>query len=271
MDSSDTSTDADRTNPTSEEPQAAACPICRGAGYYVLEVPYGHPQFGELIACHCKDEEQQRVRALKLLRMSNLEPFQEKTFENFDRSVTGVQRAFARAYEFARQPRGWLVLMGGFGCGKTHLAAAIANEMLKINYEVLFTVVPDILDHLRATFGPTSEVAYDERFEQIRNAKMLILDDLGTENATPWAREKLYQIINHRYNYSLPTVITTNREPKAIDPRILSRMEDVVLCPERIIIEAGDYRRLPVEQRFSTRRRRNEPRGGYEPRGGWQS
>lgn len=226
----------------------------------MLDVAYGDPNFGRLIACHCKDEETQRLRGEKLLRISNLEPFRDKTFENFDRTMPGVARAFTRAFEFARNPRGWLILYGGYGCGKTHLAAAIANEVLKLNYEVLFTVVPDLLDHLRSTFGPNSEVAYDERFEQVRNAKLLILDDLGTENATAWAREKLYQIINHRYNYSLPTVITSNRDPKDIDPRILSRMEDAVLCPERIIIEAGDYRRLSVEQRFSTRKRRAEGR-----------
>jgi DNA replication protein DnaC len=228
----------------------------------VLDVVFGDPNFGRLITCHCKDEELQRNRGQKLLKISNLEPFREKTFENFDRSIPGVGRAFARSMDYARNPRGWLILYGGYGCGKTHLAAAIANDVLKLNYEVLFTVVPDILDHLRSTFGPTSEVAYDERFEQIRGAKLLILDDLGTENATPWAREKLYQIINHRYNYSLPTVITSNRDPKEIDPRILSRMEDAVLCPERIIIEASDYRRLSVEQRFSARKRRVEGRPG---------
>jgi DNA replication protein DnaC len=234
------------------------CDTCQGAGYYVRDVAYGHPDFGRLITCHCKDDELQRLRGEKMLKMSNLEPFRDKTFENFDRTIPGVGRAFARAQEFARHPRGWLILYGGYGCGKTHLAAAIANELVNVHYEVLFTVVPDLLDHLRSTFGPTSEIEYDERFEQVRNAKLLVLDDLGTENATSWAREKLYQIINHRYNYSLPTVITTNREPKEIDPRILSRMEDAVLCPERIVIDAGDYRRLSVEQRFSTRKRRVE-------------
>lgn len=224
------------------------------------DVHYGHPDFGRLIPCHCKDDEIQRLRSLKLLRISNIEPFRDKTFENFDRNVPGVARAFSRAMEFARNPRGWLILYGDYGCGKTHLAAAIANEVLKMNTEVLFTVVPDLLDHLRSTFGPHSEVAYDERFDQVRGAKLLILDDLGTENATPWAREKLYQIINHRYNYALPTVITSNREPKDIDPRILSRMEDMALCPERIMLDAGDYRRLSVDQRFGARKRRPEPR-----------
>ncbi len=92
------------------------------------------------------------------------------------------------------------------------------------NSNVLFAVVPDLLDHLRATFDPGSGVAYDERFNAIRSAFLLILDDLGTENTTPWAREKLYQLINHRYNEQLPTIITSNQEYKLIDERILSRL-----------------------------------------------
>jgi DNA replication protein DnaC len=128
--------------------------------------------------------------------------------------------------------------------------------LLKVHFQVLFAVVPDLLDHLRSTFGPNSETAYDERFELIRSARLLVLDDLGTENTTPWAREKLFQIINHRYNYSLPTVITSNRKPDDIEPRIASRMFDAVLCSEVIVIEAGDYRRLTPQQRVSGMRRR---------------
>ncbi len=56
-------------------------------------------------------------------------------------------------------------------------------------------VVPDLLDHLRATFSPSSTVSLDRRFEEVRTTPLLILDDLGTQSATPWAREKLYQIV----------------------------------------------------------------------------
>lgn len=232
-----------------------SCSYCRGAGYYLLEVPYGHPDFGQLMTCQCRATEKQQQRRQRLLEMSNLGPFQEKTFENFDARVAGVGRAHTRALNFARQPQGWLILMGNYGCGKTHLAAAIANEVLQHHmFTVLFAVVPDLLDHLRGTFGPSSEVAYDERFEQIRSAHLLILDDFGTENATPWAREKLYQLFNHRYNYRLPTVITSNRDPKDIDPRIFSRMSDRELCDEITIIDAGDYRRILPSQRVEQRR-----------------
>jgi hypothetical protein len=118
----------------------------------------------------------------------------------------------------------------------------IANEALERQEQVLFTVVPDLLDHLRATFGPQSTVAYDERFELVRAVPLLILDDLGTESATQWAREKLYQLVNHRYNERLATVITTNLKPEAIEPRIYSRLCDAA-CGAIITIVGQDFRR----------------------------
>jgi DNA replication protein DnaC len=90
--------------------------------------------------------------------------------------------------------------------------------------------VPDLLDHLRATFSPNSNVSLDRRFEEVRKSRMLILDDLGTQSATPWAREKLYQLFNYRYNAELPTVITTSSKTKDLDPRLYSRMQDGRLC-----------------------------------------
>lgn len=230
------------------------CPICKGIGYYLLDVPVGDPNFGVLITCCCRRAEKERRAREQLLRMSNMAAFADKTFETFDDTVWGVRRAYRRAREYARNPSGWLILFGNYGCGKTHLAAAIANELLKRDFELIFANVPDLLDHLRSTFGPSSEVGYDARFDLIRNIPLLILDDLGTENTTPWAQEKLYQIINHRYNYRLPTVITCNRSPSEIEGRILSRMSDRSLCEEMIVIDAGDYRPYPLEQRRAGRR-----------------
>jgi DNA replication protein DnaC len=234
------------TRPISE----STCQHCNGAGYFKEAVPFGHPNFGKLFPCICKQQEKQQRNAHKLYEISNLAPFRDKTFETFNSTVHGVQRAYIRATKYAQSPDGWLILFGNYGSGKTHLAAAIANKLLNDNYTVLFAVVPDLLDHLRATFGPSSEVEYDDRFETIRDVQVLILDDLGTENTTPWAREKLFQIINHRYNLALSTVITSNREPKDIDPRVFSRMSDRDLCEEHTILDAGDYRRMTMDERY---------------------
>ena len=63
----------------------------------------------------------------------------------------------------------------------------LSPEQIAEYHERGFIVVPDLLDHLRATFQPGSAVSYDERFNEVRRARLLVLDDLGTQNATPWA------------------------------------------------------------------------------------
>lgn len=172
-------------------------------------------------------------------RLSALPLYARMTFGNFSlrerdklsaEERDNLERGFRLAQAFAEKPRGWLVFSGTYGCGKTHLAAAIGNYQAGLGQPPLFVVVPDLLDHLRSTFSPNSSTSYDEIFEEVRSAHLLILDDLGTQSATPWAREKLYQIFNHRYTAELPTVITTAGRLDEIDPRIRSRMLDTRLC-----------------------------------------
>ncbi len=141
-----------------------------------------------------------------------------------------LENVFRAAQEYAETPRGWLVLTGTYGCGKTHLAAAIGNYRKGMGDEPIFVVVPDLLDHLRATFSPSSNTSYDEMFNRVKSASILILDDLGTQSATPWAKEKLYQIFNERYNAKLPTVITMSGGLNDLDARIVSRMLDSRVC-----------------------------------------
>jgi len=231
------------------------CPVCKGAGYLVKDVPPGHPDFGKLYPCQCKVEELTAKRPMDLWDLSQLGELARMTFESFRPEGVGLnaekrenlRRAYERAKQFAQGATGWLILKGGYGCGKTHLAAAIANHRIANGQPVLFVVTPDLLDHLRAAFAPASTVSFDERFEEVRNAPLLILDDLGTQSATPWAQEKLYQILNYRYNARLPTVVTTNRELEEIDLRLRSRLVDPDLS-EIVTILAPDFRRSGVSQ-----------------------
>lgn len=225
------------------------CPHCRGIGFLRRDVPVDHPDFGRAIPCVCKIQETQRADLDALRQTSGLSHLTSMTFESFRPDGIGLnpekrrnlRDAFDCACEFAHQDKGWLVLKGGYGSGKTHLAAAIANDRLARGEPVLFVIAPDLLDHLRATFAPTSRVSYDDRFDAVRSTPFLILDDLGSQTATAWAQEKMFQLLNHRYNAQLPTVITTNRELEEIHPRLRSRMADTTLC--RVVgIRAPDYR-----------------------------
>lgn len=152
-----------------------------------------------------------------------------------------LNHAYESAFAFAEDPEGWLVLLGGYGCGKTHLAAAIANHRIEHGHTALFVVVPDMLDNLRTTYSPHSVTSYDERFEQYQTAPLLILDDLGTQAATPWAQEKLFRIFNYRYNARLPTVVTSNHSLEEIDKRIRSRLGEVPFS-NIVTIQAPDFR-----------------------------
>ena len=129
------------------------------------------------------------------------------------------------ALEFSSRPEGWLVLVGPHGTGKTHLAAAISNRLIQNGYSVFFVHVPELLDHLRSAYSPASETTYDELFEQVKGTPILVMDELHSGNPTPWSQEKLRQLINHRSNAQLPTIITTALPPEESDPYIRVRIE----------------------------------------------
>ena len=108
---------------------------------------------------------------------------------------------------------------------------------------MLFATVPDLLDHLRAAFAPTSTEVYDQLFAKMREAELLVLDDLGAQQSSPWANEKLFQLLNYRYNSGFPTVITANSQGlQAIDERIRSRLSDASLVYRVTLDRAYDYR-----------------------------
>jgi DNA replication protein DnaC len=214
------------------------------------DYPVGHPDFGKLQICVCRKDEVSKHSRRRLYAISRLDELNDLTFDNFEargriglpaRQADSLEAAGNHALRYAREMQGWLLLEGGFGSGKTHLAAAIANFAVGVGLPTIFITVPDLLDTLRYTYSSSDE-SFEERFEEIRQAPLLILDDFGTQNATPWAQEKLFQIINHRYINKLPLVVTTNLSLEQIEGRIRSRLSDPELV-NHIKVLAPDYRR----------------------------
>jgi len=214
------------------------------------DLPVGHPGFGKLELCSCRNRQISQQVHKRLFALSNLAELEHLTFENFQSrgrvglrpaQADSLEQAFNHSRLYAQKLDRWLLLQGGYGCGKTHLAAAIANFAVSMGVPTLFLTVPDLLDSLRFAYDDPA-ATFEERFEDIRAAPLLVMDDFGTQNATSWAQEKLFQIINFRYINHLPLVITTNLMLEEIEGRIQSRLKD----PDWVTgvwIQSPDYRR----------------------------
>jgi DNA replication protein DnaC len=244
------------------EPRASepVCPICGGVGYVRRDVPITDPNFGKLQLCVCRQEAAAQSIKDRNYRSSNLEAFRGMTFEDFkiqgrlglgEDQVGSLRYALNHAQHYSKEIKGWLLLQGGYGCGKTHLAAALANQVVSQGTSVLFLNVPDLLDWMRFAYDDP-EASFEGRFDEIRNVPLLVLDDLGTQNATAWAQEKLYQIVNHRYVNRLPLVVTTNLDLAELDGRIKSRLQDPDLVTV-VKINAPDYRQPIIDSMQTTR------------------
>jgi DNA replication protein DnaC len=231
------------------------CPICGGVGYIRRDLPMDDPDFGKMQVCSCRAAEVSRKKHKQLFEVSNLSALQDMTFDTFNpRGRPGtlspsqgisLESGYNRARQFASDTNGWLLLIGGFGCGKTHLAAAIANEAVNRGVPTLFLTVPDLLDWMRFAYE-SQDTTFEDRFDEIRNIPLLVMDDFGTQNATPWAQEKIFQILNYRYVNRLSLVLTSNLDMKNMDERIRSRLQDPALV-QRIIFDVPDYRN-PMEE-----------------------
>jgi len=237
---------------TADEPAAPACPICGGAGFVRRERPLDHPRFGRAEPCDCVLDEAEDVRRARLQRISNLGSLTRFRFDSLvpagrDGDSSWFRAAYDAALAYAADPTGWIVFSGGSGSGKTHLAAAIANARIELGEPALFMVVPDLLDHLRASYDAADEeMGYEQLFEQVKNVPLLLLDDVDAASGTPWAREKLFQILNHRYNAELPTVFTCSVRPQQLDERLATRLVDERLSAVHILQGAasGGYRQV---------------------------
>lgn len=214
--------------------EGPVCPACKGSRFVHPALPDGKPDFSRAVACHCVRQASNKDRKAQLEQYSSLGSLKRFTFENLsEEGLSGKEperqnfkHAFEAAKAFAKEPKGWLVITGPSASGKTHLAAAIASSRLELACPALYRTVPDLLDDLRAAFSPDAEKPYDRTFEQVRSAPLLILDDLGIQSSTAWAKEKLDQLINYRFNQELPTVITLSTPLEKLEERMHHRLTD---------------------------------------------
>jgi DNA replication protein DnaC len=172
------------------------------------------------------------------------------TFANFKPYITpSAARAtekvenYLKNWEENREAGRGLYFCGDVGTGKTHLAVAVMNEVMqRKRVPSLFVTVPEFLDNLREAYMiPGRDL--DEWMDTVKNADLLVLDDLGTERPTEWVRERLFVVVNHRYREALPTLFTSNIGPENLPAQLGNRTASriIAMC-EGIELEGTDYR-----------------------------
>jgi DNA replication protein DnaC len=137
-----------------------------------------------------------------------------------------------------------LLLFGPPGAGKTHLAVGVLVDVIeRYRVHARFAEFTSLIHQIQSTFDPGSPESKREILDPLVGAELLVLDELGSQQPTPWVRDVLYLIINHRYTHRLPTLFTTNYlldgalKAKPASPRSLDRGRDVepVVAEEKLL------------------------------------
>lgn len=230
------------------------CPQCQDRGIIILDNETALP-------CSCIKQKSvvRKFKSAKLPKDMLNATFDQFKFDYYSPKSMVEHRSHYQlakdAYEAAREFVGnfmedsetdGLYITGPVGSGKTFLVSCIANALLEMGTEVLFLIVPDLLDEIKATYDTLTHSAHSEQdlLDTARRVKLLILDDLGAHNYTEWVRNKIYSIINYRINNQLPTIITSNISLEDLDSFLGERTTSRIfqMCKGYILTVDNDIR-----------------------------
>lgn len=224
----------------------------------------------KIVGCNCKCKQEaferereeirqrERMDRVKKLRLNSLmgERYANATFETCIMDSPSFRIAYNRCRKYCENSsevleNGYgIYLWGSCGTGKTHLMACMVNELTSQLKQCLFTNFFEISKSIRATFNSRNET--EERLiNNIADVDFLFIDDIGTEllrkgNEDTWLQEKIYDIINKRYNAKKPTVFTSNYnlseliKERGMMPKTVDRI--VEMSNAVIKVEGTSYR-----------------------------
>lgn len=184
-----------------------ACPRCKGAGWLRMDVDPGHQDFGQIVECRCGLVA--RRKAEQLFGRSKIPAeYADLGLDTYpDRGIAADVVDW-----WHERPHPWLLLAGDLGVGKTGLTIGLVKRAISEGKSALFRPMVDLLSDIRATYRSRDAATPDEAalMTGCKTIDVLALDDIGAERMTGWAQERIFEIVNHRYNERRPTVMTSN-------------------------------------------------------------
>ena len=160
---------------------------------------------------------------------------------------------FYKNYLKSEKSKG-LYLYGNFGCGKTYLVSALFNELAKKGIKSTIIYFPELLRSLKASFSNIDDT-YDERFNAVKEANLLLLDDIGAEKLSDWARDEVLGVIlQYRMEEHLPTFFTSNLSLKELEEHLQIGKSSEDKIKARRIIERIKYLTNELEMNSINRR-----------------
>jgi len=249
---------------TKQYPSGRNCPDC-GQEIMLFDIPY-IGAIGQEVKCQCVEDREERERQERItsgtaiIRQKMREAsgmgkrYQLYTFGRFKRNESNgaaldAALQFVEDYCAGQAKYGGIMLCGNAGTGKTFLACAIANALIdrrpisddnaenaawgchSLGYysPVTFFGTADLMQRIRSSFnGYGAGESGASLVERCKSAKLLILDDFGAEKISDWVREVVYDIVEHRWQNLMHTVLTTNETPASLRDKYGDRIADRV-------------------------------------------
>ncbi len=239
--------------------QDQKCSLCEGMGMRVFEDESGR-RYAE--RCECT----YTLRALRAMERANLPTrYEVCTFETFEEYPGRDASIGLAAMKLRRFVNNWsndqdgtgVLITGGIGTGKTHLAVAALRALIQEHNAVgLFYDHRSLLKAIQKSYDQNSPESEADVLAPVFQADVLVLDELGREKRSEWTGEMIEHILNTRYNDRRTTIITTNYSNEAstltrrdgtttetlgdrVGDRIFSRLQEMCLIVE---MRGGDFR-----------------------------
>lgn len=226
---------------------APGCTICRGIGLLAYDVPPGHELFGRVVPCTCtasgklaRARQQFETPRFAAMTFAAFKPLTSAERVAFTAAKSAAERwqeheaaslifyapqvSEARVFAGYKQP----LQVTGSGCGKTHLAVALARTALEAGSSVHFETESDLVTRIRASYSADATTSQEAIIATLTAAWLLVLDDIGTahvrEESLGWLQDILFQVVDHSYRTGRSIVLTSNLDLDSLKARLGARI-----------------------------------------------